>query len=230
MQINRLKLLQREAARLGGERGQIVAAIAQVRGRIAEMELQIIQLDQNRRTEVMHELRDYETRIGDLVERRAAALSQLERVDIRAPQDGIVHQLDVHAAGAVVTAGQVMMLIVPRGDELVVEARVSPADIDQVVVGQTAVARLSAFNQRTTPELFGTVISVAPDLTTDAATGVAFYKVRVRLAPEELARLGQRELVPGMPVEVHIMTRSRSALSYLMKPLTDQWARAFREE
>ncbi|MBB4019184.1 HlyD family secretion protein [Chelatococcus caeni] len=230
VQINRLKLLQREAARLGGERGQIVAAIAQARGRIAETQLQIIQLDQNRRTEVMQELRDYETRIGEYVERRVAAQDQLARVDIRAPQDGIVHQLDVHTVGGVVSAGQVMMLIVPRSDELIIEARVSPVDIDQVTPGQTTVARFSAFNQRTTPELAGTVTGVAPDLLTVAATGETFYKVRIHIAPEELARLRDLKLVPGMPVEVHIRTGSRSALSYVMKPLTDQLARAFREE
>ncbi len=230
VQINRLKLLQREAARLGGERGQIVAAIAQARGRIAETQLQIIQLDQNRRTEVMQELRDYETRIGEYVERRVAAQDQLARVDIRAPQDGIVHQLDVHTVGGVVSAGEVMMLIVPRSDELIIEARVSPVDIDQVTPGQTTVARFSAFNQRTTPELAGTVTGVAPDLLTVAATGETFYKVRIHIAPEELARLRDLKLVPGMPVEVHIRTGSRSALSYVMKPLTDQLARAFREE
>lgn len=230
VQINRLKLLQREAARLGGERGQIIAAIAQARGRIAETQLQVIQLDQNRRTEVMQELRDYETRIGEYVERRVAAQDQLARVDIRAPQDGIVHRLDVHTVGGVVSAGQVMMLIVPRSDELIIEARVSPSDIDQVVAGQTAVARFSAFNQRTTPELVGTVTSVAPDLLTVEGTGEAFYKVRIHIAPEELARLRDLKLVPGMPVEVHIRTSSRSALSYMMKPLTDQLARAFREE
>ncbi|ALA17559.1 MULTISPECIES: HlyD family type I secretion periplasmic adaptor subunit [unclassified Chelatococcus] len=230
VQINRLKLLQREAARLGGERGQIVAAIAQARGRIAETQLQIMQLDQNRRTEVMQELRDYETRIGEYVERRVAAQDQLARVDIRAPQDGIVHQLDVHTVGGVVSAGQVMMLIVPRSDELIIEARVSPVDIDQVTPGQTTVARFSAFNQRTTPELAGTVTGVAPDLLTVAATGETFYKVRIHIAPEELARLRDLKLVPGMPVEVHIRTGSRSALSYVMKPLTDQLARAFREE
>jgi len=230
VQINRLKLLQREAARLGGERGQIVAAIAQARGRIAETELQIIQLDQNRQTEVMQELRDYETRIGEYVERRTTAQDQLRRIDIRAPQDGTVHQLDVHTVGGVVGAGQVMMLIVPRSDELIIEARVSPSDIDQVVAGQTTVARFSAFNQRTTPELAGTVTSVAPDLLTVEATGETFYKVRIHIAREELARLRDLKLVPGMPVEVHIRTGSRSALSYMMKPLTDQLARAFREE
>ncbi|APF36307.1 HlyD family type I secretion periplasmic adaptor subunit [Chelatococcus daeguensis] len=230
VQINRLKHLQREAARLGGERGQIVAAIAQVRGRIAETELQIIQLDQNRRTEVMQELRDYEARIGEYVERRTAAQDQLARIDIRAPQDGIVHQLDVHTVGGVVSAGQVMMLIVPRSDELVVEARVSPGDIDQVTPDQMAVVRFSAFSQRTTPELAGIVTSVAPDLLTVAATGEAFYKVRIHIAPDELARLRGLRLVPGMPVEVHIRTGSRSALSYMLKPLADQLARAFREE
>lgn len=230
VQINRLKLLQREAARLGGERGQIVAAIAQARGRIAETELQIIQLDQNRQTEVMQELRDYETRIGEYVERRTTAQDQLRRIDIRAPQDGTVHQLDVHTVGGVVGGGQVMMLIVPRSDELIIEARVSPSDIDQVVAGQTTVARFSAFNQRTTPELAGTVTSVAPDLLTVEATGETFYKVRIHIAREELARLRDLKLVPGMPVEVHIRTGSRSALSYMMKPLTDQLARAFREE
>jgi len=230
VQLSRMTALQREATRLDGERGQFIAAIAQARGKIAETELQIIQLDQDLLTEVLKELREIEGKQGEYVERRIAAEDQLKRIDIRAPQDGIVHQLAVHTVGGVITAGEVLMLVVPQSDALTVEAHVSPQDIDQVSIGQEAVVRLSAFSQRTTPELFGKVTRVSADLTKDPQTQLSWYTVRVELPESELQRLGKLKLVPGMPAEAHIQTGERTALSYLVKPLTDQFAKAFREE
>jgi len=228
--LSRVTALQREATRLDGERGQFIAAIAQARGKIAETELQIIQLDQDLLTEVLKELREIEGKQGEYVERRIAAEDQLKRIDIRAPQDGIVHQLAVHTVGGVITAGEVLMLVVPQSDALTVEAHVSPQDIDQVSVGQEAVVRLSAFSQRTTPELFGKVTRVSADLTKDPQTQLSWYTVRVELPESELQRLGKLKLVPGMPAEAHIQTGERTTLSYLIKPLADQFAKAFREE
>ena len=121
------------------------------------------------------------------------------------------------------------MLIVPQADTLIVEAKIVPQDIDQLRIGQTAVLRFSAFNQRTTPEINALLSRVSPDTVTDQRTGQSYYTARIKVPPEEIARLGTVKLLPGMPVEVFVQTGERKVLSYLMKPLTDQLARAFRE-
>lgn len=227
--ITRLTSLQREASRLDGEEGQLVASIAASKGKIAETELQIIQLVQDLKREVASDLRDSQSKIGELVERKVAAEDQLKRVDIRAPQNGFVHQLAVHTIGGVINAGEPIMLIVPQADSLVVEARLAPHDIDQVHPGQQVTLRFSAFSQRTTPEIFGTVSRVSADLTREAQSNTAYYTVRITIPDEELKKLEGKALIPGMPVEAFIQTGSRTALSYLIKPFGDQVARAFRE-
>ena len=227
--IQRVTALERDAARLEGERGQLIASTARTKGKIAETELQIIQLDQDLRSEVAKELRELQAKIAELVERKVAAEDLLKRIDIRAPQDGYVHQLDVHTVGGVVKAGDVLMLIVPEGDPLQVEAKVAPQDIDQIKLGHRAMLRFSAFNWRTTPQLNGTVTRISPDLTADQRTGVQFYTIRIKVPDEEIARLKGLRLVPGMPVEAFVQTRQRTMLSYLTKPLTDQVMRAFKE-
>ena len=229
IQIQRVTALERDAVRIEGERAQLIAANAQTKGKISETELQILQIDQDLRSEVGRELADIRGKLSELVERKVAAEDQLKRVDIRAPQDGFVHQLAVHTVGGVVTPGEALMMVVPRADSLTVEARLAPPDIDQVRVGQRAVLRFSAFNQRTTPELNGEVQVVAADVSQDPKTGVYYYTVRIALPPQELERLGGLKLVPGMPLETFIQTGSRTVISYLMKPLTDQVARAWRE-
>lgn len=221
--------MQRESARLGGERSQLVAAAAQARGRIAETRLQILQLDQDFKTEVMGELREIQAKQAELNERRAAAQDQLKRIDIRSPQAGIVHQLSVHTVGGVISQSEPIMLIVPSSDALVIEAKVAPQDIDHVTVGQSAVLRFPAFNQQTTPEFSGSVQRVAADLTREPQLGQAYFLVRITLPEAELKRMGALRLVPGMPAEVQIRTGDRTPLSYLMKPLSDQVARAFKE-
>lgn len=228
--IGRVTLLERDAARLEGEHGRLVAAIAQAKGRVSETDLQILQIDQDFRSEVAAELRDMEAKIAEYGERKVAAEDQLKRIDIKAPQDGVVHQLAVHTVGGVVQGGEALMLIVPVNDELTVEARIAPQDIDQISAGQSVILRLSAFNQATTPELKGRLITVAADLTTDEKTGISFYTARVSLPRSEIARLKGLALAPGMPAEVFFPTHERTILSYLMKPLSDQMERAFREE
>jgi HlyD family secretion protein len=227
--ITRLTALQREASRLDGEEGQLVAQIAGSRGKIAETELQIIQLVQDLKREVAAELRDSQSKIGELVERKVAAEDQLRRVDIRAPQNGFVHQLAVHTIGGVINPGEPIMLIVPQADSMVVEARIQPQDIDQVHPGQQVTLRFSAFSQRTTPEIFGTVSRVSADLTRETQTNTSYYTLRITIPEEELKKLDGKALVPGMPVEAFIQTGARTALSYLIKPFEDQVARAFRE-
>jgi HlyD family secretion protein len=229
VQINRLMSLERDAARLKGERAQSVAAIAQSRGKIGEIELQIIQIDQDLSSEVARESRDVDAKIGEFAERKVAAEDQLKRVEVRAPQDGVVHQLAVHTVGGVVSASDAIMLIVPEADALAVEVKVLPQDIDQLRLGQSAGLRFSAFNQRTTPEISGTISRVSADVSTDQRSGQSFYTVRIALPAEETARLGNVKLVPGMPVEAFIKTYDRTVLSYFIKPLEDQVMRAFRE-
>ncbi|MDQ8726341.1 HlyD family type I secretion periplasmic adaptor subunit [Bradyrhizobium sp. LHD-71] len=228
--ISRLTVLERDAARLAGELGQFVAAKAQVLGKITEIELQIIQIDKDLVSEASKDLRETTERIGEFVERKVTAEDQLRRVNIRAPQDGMVLQSSVHTVGGVISAGDVIMLIVPQADNLSVEAKVNPQDIDQLQIGQRTLLRLSALNQRTTPELNGTVSRVSPDTTVDQRTGQTFYTIRVSMPTEEIARLGQVKLIPGMPVEAFIQTGNRTMLSYLMKPLHDHLMRAFREK
>ena len=231
MPITKLTSLEREATRVEGERGQLVASVAQSRDKTSETELQIIQIDRDLASEVGKDLREGDAKIGELVERKVAAEDQLKRIDIRAPQDGTVHQLTVHTVGGVIAAGgEAIMLIVPDGDSLAVEAKVAPQDIDQLRLGQVARLRFSAFNQRTTPEIDGAVSRVSADVTTDQRTGQSYYTVRIALAAEEIARLGEVKLVPGMPVEAFIQTGERNVLSYLVKPLSDQITRAFREK
>ena len=229
VQISRLSTLERDAARLTGERAQYLASIAQAKGKITETELQIIQVDKDMVSDVSKDLRETNDKIGEYVERKVTAEDQLRRVDIRAPQDGMVEQSTVHTVGGVITAGDAIMLIVPQADDLQVEARVNPQDIDKLQVGEKTLLRLSALNQRTTPELNGAVIRVSPDVTIDQRTGQSYYTIRVSMPPEEVARLGEVKLIPGMPVEAFVQTGDRTMLAYLIKPLHDQLMRAFRE-
>ncbi|MFZ5678958.1 MAG: HlyD family type I secretion periplasmic adaptor subunit [Bradyrhizobiaceae bacterium] len=230
VQISRLTVLERDAARLDGDRAQFIAQKAQAKGKITEIELQIIQIDKDLSSEVSKEMREINDKIGEFVERKVTAEDQLRRIDIRAPQDGMVLQSTVHTVGGVITAGDTIMLIVPESDNLSVEAKVNPQDIDQLRIGQKTLLRLSAFNQRTTPELNGTVSRISPDTTTDQRTGQSYYTIRVSMPAEEVAKLGDVKLIPGMPVEAFVQTGERTMISYLAKPLSDQLMRAFREK
>ena len=230
VQLTRLTALEREAARLDGERGQLVAASAQAKGKIAETALQILQIDQDIASDVAKELREVDGKIGELVERKVAAEDQLKRIDIRAPQDGTVFQLAVHTVGGVITAGDPIMLIVPEADNLSVEVKVNPQDIDQLQLNQKAILRFSAFNIRTTPEIEGVVTRISADTSTDQRTGQSYYTVRIAMPADQIERLGEVKLLPGMPVEAFMQTRDRTMLSYLIKPLHDQFLRAFREK
>ncbi len=230
IQMNRLTQLEREATRLQGERGQLIATTAQAKGKISELELQIIQIDQELSSEVAREMRDVDAKIGEFVERKVTAEDQLRRIDIRAPQDGTVFQSTVHTVGGVISAGDAIMLIVPAADNLTVEAKVNPQDINQLQLGQKAILRFTAFNQQTTPEIDGTVSRISADITTDQRTGIGYYTIRIALPPDQVARLGDVKLVPGMPVEAFVQTGDRTVLSYLMKPMSDHFNRAFREK
>ncbi|MGD9784621.1 MAG: HlyD family type I secretion periplasmic adaptor subunit [Hyphomicrobiaceae bacterium] len=221
--------LRREAARLKGEHARLLSSAAQTRGKIAEIQIAIVQREQEFLTEVGKELREVQAKIAELAERKVAAIDQLDRIEIRAPTDGIVHELAVHTVGGVINASDPIMLIVPYDDPLVIEASVLPRDREQVHLGAETTVRFAAFNMRTTPEIKGEVISISADLAEDRRTGEKFYLVRVALKPGELEKLGVQRLVPGLPADVQIATSARTALSYLLKPLEDQIAKAFRE-
>jgi HlyD family secretion protein len=225
--------LRREQTRLEGERGQFIAEIARARAKISETELQVIQLDQDFRTEVLKDLREAQGKIAELVERMVAAEDQLKRIDIRSPRTGIVNSLTIHTVGGVIGNGETIMQIVPQNDELVVEAKVAPQDIDQIGLGAQAVVRIMAGNQRAMPELDGVLTHVSADLTREqssaGAPAQAYYLIRASLSEAEVGRLGELRLIPGMPAEVFIQTYARTPLQYLIKPLRDQIARTFRE-
>jgi HlyD family secretion protein len=229
VQISRVTALERDAARLHGERGALVAGIAESKGRITETTLQIMQIDQDLRSDVGRELGEIRAKTSELVEKRVAAQDQLKRIDIRAPQDGTVHQLALHTIGGVITAGEPIMLIVPAHDLLVVEVRIAPHEIDRVSVGQPVLLRFTAFNQRTTPQLNGEVSQVSADVTLDQKSGVSFYLARIAVPEAEIARLGDLKLIAGMPIEAFIQTGQRTVMSYLVKPFSDQLMRAWRE-
>ena len=214
--ITRVTSLKRDAARLGGERGQLIASKAEAGGKIAEVELNIIQVDQDIRSKVAEEISNVRAKISELSERKIAAEDQLKHVDIRAPQSGRVHELAVHTVGGVIAQGETIMLIVPDNDALSIQAKVSPNDIDELRPDQAALLRFSAFNLRTTPELNGTISWIAADQTEDERTGETYYTVRIAVSDAEIERLHGLKMIPGMPVEVFVQTRSRTVLSYLI--------------
>jgi HlyD family secretion protein len=226
--ISRMTALERDYARLRGEHGALVSSIAQTRGKVTETELQVIQIDQDLRSEDGKELAEIRGKISELVEKQVAAEDQLKRVDLHAPQDGKVHQLSVHTIGGVVNAGDPIMLIVPE-EKLIAEVRIAPNDIDQIRVGQRAVLRFPAFNQRTTPELNGEVRRISADVTQDQKSNASFYTARIGISDEELARLDGFALVPGMPVDAFLQTGARTVMSFLLKPVADQVTKAWRE-
>ncbi len=229
MPVNRVLSIQRDEARIGGEVGTLVSQIAKLGGQMAESRLQIIAVDQNKFSDAQKELRDLEGRVAELQERKVAAEDQLRRVELRAPIDGIVNELSVHTVGGVVNPGEQLMMVVPSEELLSVEVRVPTADVDQVKVGGPCILHFTAFNRRTTPEIKGKVTMLSADASRENQTGQYYYTVRISPDPQEIANFGDQKLIPGMPVEVFMETGARTALSYLVKPLADQFNRAFRE-
>lgn len=225
----RVMALERNKVRLEGERGELVARIAMTRGRIAETEIEALQLQRDDREQVLAELREVETKISDLRERLVAAEDDLARIDIRAPTDGVVHELAVHTVGGVVGPGEPILHLVPHDDRLVIDVRVAPVDIEQLHLHQSAAVSINAFDMRETPQIEGEVARISPDLIRDERRDTAFYSVRIALPESELARLGGKELLPGMPAEVFIQTRERTVISYLMEPLQAQMRHTFRD-
>ena len=228
-QASRVLALQREEASLSGEIGRLEASIARLKGQIAATEIRIVELDATRREEAITTLRDVQSQVAELSERRLSLTERLSRLDIRAPVSGTVYGSQVFALQSVIQPAEPMMYVVPQDTPLLVAARVDAIHVDQLHVGQPVALRFPAFNQRETPELDGHVINVSADTFTDEQTGFTFY--RAELVPDEgqVERLNGQVLLPGMPVEAMIKTDERTPLSYLVKPMADYFNRAFRE-
>lgn len=229
---NRFNELEREAERLSGERGALTAAVAEAQSVISEAKLEVERLTETRREEAITELREVEGSISELEERRIAAADGLERTFIRASIAGRVLGLSVHTIGGVIAPGEPLMEIVPEATNLQVSARISPQDVDKVQSGQATLVRFSAFGSRRTPETQGNVKTISADAIIDETTGAPYYLVIVELPPSEQLQqiLRGNLLLPGMPVETFIKTGKRPAISYLLKPLLDSFARSMREE
>ncbi|WP_271897422.1 HlyD family type I secretion periplasmic adaptor subunit [Candidatus Phyllobacterium onerii] len=230
IETSRKYVIDREMAKLMGERGEVEANIARAKARMGEIRLQIIAIDETARTEAQRELSSIEPKLSELRERRVAMEDRLARADIRAPLSGTVNELAVHTIGGVITPAEKLVTLVPADAALKIEAKLSPTDIDQVFVGQPAKLRFSAFNQRTTPELHGRIAYVSAATSSDPSTGQVYYLADVIVPSDELEKLGDSKLLPGMPVEVFVSTEERTAMSFLSKPLADQFSRAFREQ
>jgi HlyD family secretion protein len=230
--ISRLSTLQRDSAKLLGERGQLTASIAQAKGKISETELKILQIDQDFRSDVAKELADIRAKYAETLEKQVTARDQTQKLELRAPQAGIVNDLTVHTRGGVIAAGETVMTIIPDNDLLMVETHIPPQDIDQVKLDQKAMLRFTNFNQRTTPEIEGEVSQIGADVSRDDKdrSGSPYFVVRISIPQAEMDKFGKARLMPGMPVEVFITTSERSLLSYLTKPFADQIHRAFREK
>ncbi len=226
----RVLALEREEARIGGDISTHRSDISRTHSAIGETEIQILQIKKDEIAEILTELRQVESERSDLNEQLTTASDQFERIDITSPVAGIVHDMSVTTLGGVITPGQPIMQIIPVNDRLIIEARIQPIDIDQVYIGQPARINLSAFSQRTTPQLDGFVINTSADSLIDQVTGAPYYSVRIEIPPAEREKLGDLTLIPGMPAESFIQTDERTVLNYLLKPFTEQLGRSFREE
>jgi HlyD family secretion protein len=227
--ISRVNQLERTSADMEGSIAALQAQIAQTQARITEANEQLIQLDQTRRADAGTQLATINGSLNQEQIRNVNATDIHERSVIRAPYSGTVDKIAFSTIGGVVRPAETIMEVVPDQDRLLVEAMVSPGDIDQVTGGQRARIRFSAFNSTATPEIAGRVTFVAPERTTDPDTHQSYYAARVAVDQRDLARWPELKLRPGMPAEVYIETGSRSMLSYMTKPLRDQFARAFRD-
>lgn len=225
----RLRELERNASRLRGESAELTANIASTEVEIGEAELQKLQLKREFLNEVVSQLGETQTKLKDSTERMNALQDIVSRTVVRAPVAGIVNGMQVHTVGGVIGPGRTIAEIVPQTEDLIIEARVLPIDIDRVAVDQEATIRFSSFAS-SVPTIFGRVLSISADSQIDEKTGVSFYLARIEVTPEGMADLGDLILLPGMPAEVFIATGSRTFMQYLFKPFSNALARSFTED
>lgn len=227
---SRVLALKRDRAESMGDDAEVAFKLSETSGEIQSLKRQLAQLDFDTRAEASRELGELRVQIAEQEERSAAAVDELSRIDIRAPLGGIVNDLSIHTVGGVVKPGETIMDIVPLDDQLLVEVKISPADINDIYRGQSAKLRFSGLNIRTTPEVQGELVLVSSDISEDPRTGQRYYSTRIRIKPGQVERLGDIPLIPGMPVEVFVETVERTVMSYLVQPLSDQVARAFKDK
>nr|WP_316640261.1 HlyD family type I secretion periplasmic adaptor subunit [uncultured Roseateles sp.] len=225
----RLRAVDRDIARLKGERDELVSKVASGRTAISERELKKFQVKRAFQEDVANELKKVQSENYELIERASATKRTLELTELRAPVSGTVTELKVHTAGGVIGPGEVVMELVPSDDRLVLEARVLPTDIDRVMVGQQAGLKLHAFNPRTTPELNGSVTYVSADAVLDPRTELSYFTVKLDVPKAELERLGELKVQPGMQADIFIRTGERTFFGYLLQPLVDSFRKAWLE-
>ncbi len=229
-QASRVLALQREQSRMLGQLGELAAQVAQSEGRITEIDIEVLKLGTRRREEAITTLRDLQFRELELLEERRALIERTSRLDITAPVSGVVYGLQVFALRSVIRPADPILYVVPQDRPLIINAQVEPTDIDKLFVGQEVTLRFSALDQRTTPELIGQVMQISADSFQDDNTRQSYYRAEIALSEGQRERLPEDvTLIPGMPVETFIRTADRTPLAYLTKPLTDYFAKAFRE-
>ncbi|SHE32888.1 HlyD family secretion protein [Loktanella atrilutea] len=229
-QASRVLALKREASNMRGRVGELTAQAAQAAERRTEIEIQILGLTSTRREEAITRLRDLQYNELELTERRRTLRQQLDRLDIRAPVSGVVYDLSVYAPRSVIRPADPLMYLVPQDRPLVIATQVQVTDIDQIHTGQDVILRLSAFDQRRTPELSGHVTQVSADAFRNEQNGLSFYRAEVRMDEGEIDKLPDgMTLIPGMPVEAYVRTADRTPMDYFLKPVADYFAKAFRE-
>ncbi len=228
-QASRVLALRREDARLQGTVGELAASAAESAGRITEIDLEILRLDTQRKEDAITQLRDLQYQEFELIEKRSNLVEQLSRLDIAAPVSGLIFGLQVFAERSVIRPADPLLYVIPQDRPLVITGEVDPIHVDEVFVGQDVTMNFATFDASTTPEVFGRVVGISGDVFSNEATGRSYYRVEMILKEGEIARLGDVDLVPGMPVDGFIKTNERSPITYLVQPLTDYFKRAFRE-
>ena len=229
-QSARIMDLKREVARLDGNRGELQSNLAQSEGKATETKLQILQIKSARREDANTQLRDMGDKTLELAERRRALTEQVDRLEIRAPVSGIVLGLAVTTPHSVIRPADPILYIIPQDRPLIIIAQIPPIHVDEVRISQEVRVSFAAFSARTTPELVGTLTTISADAMTDQASQQSFYRAEITLEAGEMAKLKDNKLVPGMPVQAYIGTGDRTPMAYLLKPFTDYFRMAMRED
>ena len=217
-----------EEARLTGEINGLKVNISELEGKIIELQIELLRVNAKRREQAIERLRDIKTRENELTEKRNSLIEQINRLEIKAPIDGIIHNMKIIAKNNIVKPSEPILYIVPTNKPLMITSKIDTIDIEQLFIGQNVTIRFSAFDQKTTPELNGFISNISPDALEETNTGALYYKADIETNYEEIEKLGNLLIIPGMPVEVYIKTNERTPLSFLTKPLTDYFYKSFR--
>jgi len=226
----RMLELERSEAALEGQIAEVSSNILRARQSIEEVNVQIVQAQSDRLAQVANDLRDVQVKLLEIGPKVSSAKETLRRTEIRSPYAGVVVGLTAFSVGGVISPGEKIMDVVPEKGGLIVEATVAPEDVKDLHVGMRAEVHLTAYKQRTVPIIHGKVLQVSADRLTDTKTGAGYYLAQVKVDEQELAELKDVRLAPGMPALVMIPTGERSALDYLLRPLTDSLRKSFREQ